>query len=174
MLIIPFLGIAQKNKTEYLNFKLTEDKDLIWQKIYETDASLEDVLKFLKHNSFTSDLELNGSTVTGRSGKTKLSSTKGVVMAAYQSFDVFIKIDFKDNRYRVTINDLQFDPMGTSVRSGMFNVNQSNVYTLNDLAVRDKHNEIRGNSNARKLLETLDKDLNSHFIPKEIELKENW
>jgi len=174
LLMIPFLGMAQDSKTEYLNFKLSESKDLIWQKIYETEASLDSVIKFLKTESFTSDLELNENTILGRSGKTKLSSTKGVAMGAYSSYDVFIKIDFKDNKYRVTISDVLFDPTVSSVNSGMFSISQANQFTLNDFAVRNNSQEIRGNNTAKNLLKILDKDFNSHFVVKKTIKNDDW
>lgn len=173
-LIIPFFGIGQDSKTEYLNFKLTDNKDIIWQKVYQTESSLEELESFLLRNDFTSNLKLKDSVFVGRSGKSELSNKKNVAIAAHQKYDLFIKIEFKKNRYRVTLTDLEFDATESTVTSGMISIGSAIEYDLNDVSVREKHHEIRGNKYVRQMLATFDNDFNKHFIIHKVKEGESW
>lgn len=156
-------------KTEFLNYKLTDSKELLWQKIYESELSIEELENYFKSIPFTSELKSKNDKLIGRSFKTTISNVKKQSMMARQPYTSFVTIDIKDGKYRVTIQDLQFDPIETSVYSGGIGISSDVNGTWEDLAVRDKHYELRNNDTAKRFLTTLHDDLNDIFTIKEID-----
>jgi len=81
---------------------------------------------------FTSKLDLKDKIFVGRLGFTKLGSLKGAPIAAYQSYSSFIKIEIKENRYRVTMSGIKFKPTEININSGEIGIGQATEYSLKD------------------------------------------
>ena len=79
---------------------------------------------------------------------------KGLAIAVRTDFDCFIKIEVKESKYRVSISNIKFKPI--NIDAGMIEMNTN--FVLEDIVVRNNHNEIRKNKTARKTLERLNKD----------------
>ena len=171
-------SFSQNENPKHLNFILDENKKVTWQKIYETKASKDSLISILKtnfkSNFFTSDLSFSNDRFSGKSAKVKLSSTKGVAMGAYTPYLVFVNIDIKDNRYRVSVKDIIFESMETGISSGGLTISSTTPLTIEDFAVRNNKHEFRKNKTASSLLTILNKDLDSYFIIKTKSIKDDW
>lgn len=160
LLLIKLSSLYSQNpKTEHENFKLQEDKTLIWQKVYEIEASKDSIVNLLKafksSNSFINKLDYNNFSFSGTSNYSKISDMKGMPLAVQTEFNCFLKIDIKNNKYRITISDLKFKP----IEFDFGGIEIDNSYSIEDISVRDNYHEIRKNKTARKVLANLNKDL---------------
>jgi hypothetical protein len=164
---------SQNSKTEYKNFKLQEDKTLIWQKVFEFDASRDSIVKLLKSfkssNSFINKLDYNNYSFSGTSNYSKISDMNGMPLGVQTEFNCFIKIDVKEQKHRITISDLKFKPI--SIDFGGIDMNTS--FSIEDMAVRNNYHEIRRNNTARKVLTNLNSDLLNLLTLKENK-NEDW
>lgn len=170
VLMLTIFSFGQK--TEFLNYKLNDDGRLQWQKIYESELSIDELESYFKSIPFTAELDRNNDKLMGRSNKTKISNEKGTSMMARQMFTVFVTIDAKEDKYRVTLQDLLFDPIETSVYSGGLGISSDVSGTWEDVSVRNKHHEIRMNDASKRFLTTLQNDLNKVFKIQEV--KDDW
>lgn len=92
--------------TNYLNFKI-EGNEIIWQKVIEIKTSKDEYVNNLKTKEFFINLNSNDNTIAGRTNKKDLK-----IKSPYWSsfpFDCFTKIEFKENRCRITISKITFD-----------------------------------------------------------------
>lgn len=156
-----------------LNFKLDDNKNVIWQKVYETE-NIENVKKAITSSFFTSNL--SDDNLIGQSPEVNLSSTKGVAMGAYSPYKVFIKIDLKENKYRVTVTDIVFVGMKTNIGGdgNVFGAALAQPSRLEDYAVKNKNNEFRKNGAATSLLKILNNDLDGYFTFNEQKSNDDW
>lgn len=110
LMFLPFVGIGQE---QCKNFK-SSDNDLIWQKVYKTDLSQEDLKTYFIRGGFFENLkerefELTGDLKTfdidykehGGSG----ASTPIYIRDSY--FSAFAVIVMKEGRYRVTLRRIK-------------------------------------------------------------------
>ncbi|MFC4268354.1 hypothetical protein [Polaribacter marinivivus] len=169
-LIISLSANCQNPKTEFENFKLQDNKKIIWEKIFDRNLSKDSILNIIsEHKSsqrFLNNIDLKDDSFSGLSNFIKISDLKGLPLAVHTDFNCFVRIDVKDNKYRVTINDIKFKPI--NLNYGMVGMNTN--FTLEDIVVRNKHHEIRKNKTARKVLTNLNNDLLSIF---NFKIKEN-
>jgi len=173
LLTSALLSFSQNSKVEYENFKLQDNKDLIWRKVYELKGSKDSITKLLKEsltiNSFLSNLEYSKYSFNGFSNYTKISDLSGLPMAVYTDFNCFISIDVKENKYRISISNVKFKPMNMNL--GLVEMNTN--YVLEDISVRDNHHEIRKNKTARRVLLRLNKDF-IKMLKLQLVKKDNW
>ncbi|MFD0762968.1 hypothetical protein ACFQZW_12830 [Lutibacter aestuarii] len=100
--------------------------------------------EYFKKQPLTKNIELIDGSLIGTSTLTKASPIKNFAWA-FSDFTMFITIDFKDNRYRVTLKDFKYRSVETSVSSGGLGISTPISTTLSVSYVRTNHNEIRRN-----------------------------
>jgi len=165
-----FWSIGQNIKPEDLNFKIDENKKVIWEKTYDYEAnkdSLAIILQsFLKNNVFTSTLSITNDGVFGQSNKVFLSSTKNMAIGARNPFNATIKIDIMDDKYLVTVTEIVFD--GIQFNYPVIGKKSPGPpqLILEDFVVKNKKPEFRSNKGAMSQLSVLNKDLNNYFTIK--------
>ena len=166
-LISIFWCFGQNVNPEDLNFKLKEDKAVIWEKNYKYETS-KDGLKmmlqsFLKNNVFTSKLIMKDDGFFGPSTKVFLSSTKSMAIGARNPYCANIEIIVKDDQYSVSVTDIVFD--GVHLDYPLIGKRPSHVtpLLLKDFVVKKKKFEFRKNNGAMSLLHVLNKDFNNYF-----------
>jgi hypothetical protein len=153
-----------------LNFKLEENKKVIWKKNYKHDSnkdSLSMMLEsLLKNNLFTSKLNKTDDGFFGQSTKVFLSSTKSMAIGTRNPYCAHIKIDVMDGRYSVSVTDIVFD--GVQFDYALIGKRPSDVaqMSLKDFVVKNKKFEFRKNNGAMSLLRVLNKDFNYYFTLK--------
>jgi hypothetical protein len=165
-------GFSQQTKTQHEHFKLN-NRVLIWQKVYETDKTINEVFQYFKKQPLTKDIELVDGSLVGTSSLTKASSRKGYSWV-FSDFTTFITIDNKEGRYRVTLKDFKYKPVETSVSSGGLGISSPVSTTLSQSFVRSNYNEIRKNKSSRNYLTVLNTDLVNAFKIKEVEKTNDW
>jgi hypothetical protein len=175
LLLLQFSNLySQVSKIEYKNFKLQDNKELIWQKVFEVNVSKDSLLKLIQgsviSNSFINNLKYENYTFNGTSNFEKLTNISGTPIGARTEYNCFVKIDIKENKYRVTIENIKFKPINFDF--GGVEINHS--YTLKEMVVRTSKHEIRKNSNSRKMLSNFNIDLLNLLQLKEDKKKEDW
>lgn len=178
-LISNFYVLGQNESPEDLNFILDDNNKVIWQKVFEVGYGVEslvnDLKSYFENNLFTNSMEPVNNGFAGKSATVKLSSIRGVAMGAYSPYSSFIKIDVKENRYRVSVTDIVFEGIETGVTSGGISISSTTPLTLEDLAVKNTKSEFRKNSAALTLLTTLNTDFNNYFILKQSKIEnDDW
>ena len=177
LLFLYFLSIfgcfGQNIEPKDLNFKLDENKKIIWEKNYDYEAnkdSLTVILQvFLKNNPFTSELNLTDNGFYGESNKVLLSSTKHMAIGARNPFNAIIKIDIMDGNYVVTVTEIVFD--GIEFNYPMIGEKSAGPpeLPLEDFVVKNKKPEFRSNKGAMSQLSILNKDLDHYFTIKKVD-----
>ena len=106
-----------KANNDVLNFKI-DNGSVIWQKIYKTNYSKEEIINHFKKSGFIKNLELSEDLLTGEiknieadyagAGYRKMS-TPMVLLS--ENISAFVSIQFKETRYRVTVKQIKFATM---------------------------------------------------------------
>jgi len=173
LLIFTIYTYTQNPKIEYENFKLQEDKKIVWQKVYEFKGSKDSITEILKEfittNSFLNNLKYSNYGFTGFSSYTKISDLSGLPIAVRTDFNSFISIEIKENRYRISISNIKFKPINMDFGGIEMNTN----FILEDITVRNNYHEIRKNNTARKTLSKLNKDF-IEILTLKTNKKEDW
>ncbi|MCI2228978.1 hypothetical protein MC378_07350 [Polaribacter sp. MSW13] len=155
---------SQDSKIEHANFKLQDSKELLWQKVFNIEKPKDSIVsilkKTIKSNSFLNNLKYDKYSFSGISSFVGLSDLNGVPLAGMTDYNCFIKIEIKENKYRVTITNIKFKPSEVNLYQ---NVSVNKSYTLEELAVRHNYNQIRKNKNARKMLSTFNSDFHKYL-----------
>lgn len=109
----PIYGAPKNKKVDTQGFKISNGK-LIWQKVYECKDSINQIVSNLKRGGILKGIEISDGTVTG-SLKNIDSDYKGAgfsrgLTPMYLISDrltCFVLIEFKKEKYRVTIKNMQ-------------------------------------------------------------------
>lgn len=150
-----------------LNFKLDENKKVIWEKSFKYEAkkdSLTIILQsFLKSTFFTSELHKTIEGFSGISKKVYLSNTKKMAVGARNPYKATIKITIKDDNYLVSVTDIVFDGIQFNYPIiGEKSAGAPQIY-LEDFVVKSKKHEFRKGKGYINQLKVLNKDFNSYF-----------
>lgn len=156
---------SQKNIDTLYNFKLKEGV-IIWQKIYQ-DHQFKEVENQIKSNQFTKTLTLLDSVFSGRTNNTKKRVVKNWPYFATFGFDGYATVEFKNNKYRVTVKDIIFDGPTTNI----YGVMQKQDYPLQLNVI--KKNKIRNTKKNNNVLRKIDSILNSKFVISD-KVVEDW
>lgn len=158
LLFLPFTNYSQHNFT-------VKNNQLVWQKVYENPVKKNTFFTQLANIKETNLLE---NTAIGISGTTDWYVFKIQKPPYWASFPIsyFVNIEFKENKYRVTISNVAFD--GPEIIT--YGVKQKMDYKLN-LGALDNGKLIQ----KKKVLSTLNQ-LNTHFTEKYTakEITEDW
>jgi hypothetical protein len=104
--LLPFLNHAQSNF-------FIEQNELIWQKVYDIKSSPEEFKNHLLKNLEFSDIEVSNDQIIATINNLKIDY-KGYGKSAFSTsayipqsdFHALTIIEFKDDRYRVTVKDI--------------------------------------------------------------------
>jgi hypothetical protein len=98
---------------EFENYKF-ENGNLIWQKIYESELTNDDLFKSFKNSGIIEDLEKSENTITGKIenldldykgfGDTEMNTAAYISRSYFKSF---VLIELKENRYRITLKEMK-------------------------------------------------------------------
>ena len=109
--IVCFKSFSQGS--EYENFKI-EDRKLIWQKVYETEFSKDEIIKSIKESGIIKEIEYLENSLTGTIenldldfkgfGNTEMNTAMYISRSYFKSF---VLIEFKENRYRMTLKEMK-------------------------------------------------------------------
>lgn len=164
-LAISSAGFSQKYVDTLQNFKI-EKGNIIWQKVFKSNK-IDKVKSFLKSNEFTNTLKEENNSFSGRTTNTKKRLVKNSPYYATFGFDGFCTIDFKEDKYRVTLKDIVFDGPTITV----LGVQQKQDYPLQLQVI--KNTKIKNRKKVIKVLTTLNTLLINNFTLQTTK-KEDW
>mgnify|MGYP003289130454 CR=1 FL=1 len=97
------------------NFLITENAKVIWQKVYETSYDIEDLHAAIFNSGQYNDIAVYDNTITCWMNESSIdyaqegyNSSQISMLLRDSNVKGFITIQLKDNRYRVTIEQIQF------------------------------------------------------------------
>ena len=132
LLLLVSLSASVYSQDTFLNFKIFNDR-IIWQKVYETSFSTQEVIDYFKIFGNISIAEQTESRIIGSSSGNKIDFNKykgSKIGNTIFDDDLAYKviIDLKDKKYRVTILDIQFTKGGGIMIDGWGNTgNRSSI-----------------------------------------------
>ena len=140
--IICFKSYSQD--LEFENFKL-EDGNLVWQKVYETELSNDEIIKSFKTSGIIKNLENLENSLTGTIenldldykgfGKTEMNTAMYISRSYFKSF---VLIELKEGRYRITLKEMKL------VQKYSDGLNEEGeISELKDYAVKNNNSDFR-------------------------------
>lgn len=136
LLFIPFLSFSQKQLE-------IENGEIIWQKVYETNLTKEEIKSSIKANPILNPILDN---LSGTANPVKMECEETIPIYLEGKIQFFVLIQLKENRYRVTISNINIIPHQTV---GIWGVNSSeNPQNIEDYQIRN-NGEFRKNRMAR-------------------------
>lgn len=140
--IICFKSYSQE--LEFENFNL-EDGNLVWQKVYETELSNDEIIKSFKTSGIVKDLENLENSLTGTIenldldykgfGKTEMNTAMYISRSYFKSF---VLIELKEGRYRITLKEMKL------VQKYSDGLNEEGeISELKDYAVKNNNSDFR-------------------------------
>ena len=146
---MPFLVLSQNN------FASNSNK-LSWQNVYETSLSSADFFNSVKTKKNFIDCNYDGDILYGTTPFIDIiKDHSGMVIFARYDIQLTYKIEFKVDKYRVTITDLVWD-------STDFN----DTTNFEELLLKKRDGTIRGANKYQKYLKALDLELTKIFTYK--------
>jgi hypothetical protein len=160
-------------QTNYKNFEVV-DGDFVWENVFETEMSIDELKYALKGEPFISDLEdVNGSYMGVSAKKTLDKDENGKNPINVQPYTGFVTIKFKDGKYKVTVEDIKFDAIQLGVVSGGISVSGSEDSKAPISYCIDNNGQIKHNKRYLRLLANIDYDLMKIFTVKN-EIDSDW
>ena len=169
-LVLILMSLNNYSQENEHNFILNEDNTVLWQKVFlleGTEIELkEKLIPFLKNQKFTTELEYSGSEFRGKSTTTNIKNST--------DFTCFIIIELKENKYRVTIKDIIFEPINSGVNYGGIVSTSSKSYSFEYYVVNVEKNEFKNNKRTKDSLKSFDFDFDKFFTYKKPEKSSDW
>lgn len=129
LLLVPILSFSQ---TGALDLK---DGNIYWQKIYETDLSKEEIRAIIKSNATLNPLFENFSGISNPARiKCKEEDLPNYMANPFQFFAL---VEFKNNRYRVTISDIKIIPRTLKIDDYSNNIQNNTPRDLEDYQLKN-------------------------------------
>lgn len=104
----------EKHETAYLNYKMLNNKEIIWQKIYETDESSKNIINYFSKNVPIKIQYEDDTTFIGAVERYNVNINPDKIQLFKYPIYFHVKIECKPNKYRVTISQI-----GSSKKSGV-------------------------------------------------------
>ena len=97
------------------NFSITSEQKIIWQKVYDSPVTINEFHTWLFNNGQHNDIAIADNTITCwlnelpiASNQNKYSTMQMSILARDSNAKCFATIQFKEGRYRVTLEQIQF------------------------------------------------------------------
>ena len=146
------------------NYKI-ENNEILWQKVIDLKEGKKEYFAKLKLKEFFNKLEWNETSIAGKTNKKDLK-IKSPYWASFP-FESFVKIEFKENRCRITFSNVTFDGPEIQV-SG---VKHKYDYKLSKESL--KKGKIKNSKKIGKVLKILNEFFENVIINK-VEKKSDW
>jgi hypothetical protein len=130
ILLLIFIFIGIQGYCQETDFKI-DSNAIVWQKVYQSNDTLflNMYINQINTNSFTNSLEFKNNIFSGRTNQHN-PKLKGPYWLRHP-FDCFVSIEFKNDRYKVTVKEITFrGPVLT-----IYGVEDKLDYNLNDNAL---------------------------------------
>ncbi|WP_282070909.1 hypothetical protein [Polaribacter atrinae] len=131
---LPFLIGFNLSSTD--NFEI-ENSKLIWQKVYETELTNEQLKERIKSSGNFKNLELNKDRIIAEITNLSIdykgygsSEMSTPIYVARNNLNSFVQIEFKENRYRVTIKNIKLTQKYEDALSNQGEMTDIEVFAL--------------------------------------------
>ena len=138
------LAISGFSQSETNNFVIENGK-LIWQHIYETELTNEQLIQNIKSSGNFKNLEISENEITGEIENLTidykgfgLSEMSTPVFITIKSINSFVLFELKEDRYRVTIKNIKLIQKYDDAFS-----KQGDISDLEDYALKKKNTEFK-------------------------------
>ena len=142
ILLICFKSFSQD--LEFENFK-NENEIFTWQKVYESELTKENIVKYFKNSGLIKDFEFSENTITGNIenidldfkgfGKTEMNTAMYISRSYLKSF---ILIELKENKYRVSLKEIK---LIQKYNDGL--TEEGVISELKDYAIKNNNSDFR-------------------------------
>lgn len=139
LLLISVTAFSQEN----YNFKV-ENNQLIWQDVFESIINKSDIEEIIKKNGIFKNLVIEENIIKGNleniaadykgAGKSSMTTSIYVQNTTINSFFI---IEFKDGKYRITLNDLILRTTNELAASGISIMSANSVEPLSKYAIKN-------------------------------------
>jgi hypothetical protein len=114
LILLTFFCInTYSQELEFENFKI-EEGTFLWQKIYETELSNEDLINSIKTSGIIKEIQNMENSLTGiienlnldykGFGKSEMNTAMYISRSYFKSF---VLIEFKEGKYRITLKEMK-------------------------------------------------------------------
>lgn len=114
-LIILLSILISANAYAQHNFQITENAKVIWQKVYESSANIDQLQEMLFNSGKFNDIAVLNDKITCWLNETPIdyaqagyNSSQISMLVRDNNIKCFATIQFKEGRYRVTLEQVQF------------------------------------------------------------------
>lgn len=173
LLLFPFICLSQIKQND-TNFFIENNK-VIWQKVYELPNTSADSVYKIFHKKVFINLKTQNQQYIDNISSFEISddlvnykkyggSNMGTAMYAQYYYNYLVVVEFKENKYRVTIKEINIDNKSPLARDRGL---------LEEYITKRKNSEFITNSIAIRGLTYIDKHFTEKFsIP--VDTKDNW
>lgn len=142
------------NPSQTDNFSI-ENGQLIWQKIYNTELSKEQLIKEIRNSGQFKNISLYEDNLTAEIFNLTIDHKKSDVLPtsnilAANSINSYVIIDLKDTKYRVTLKSIKLTP-----KTKQINFNQEKFLDIETIAL-NKDNNAFSNKFLKKISKKMD------------------
>ena len=120
-----FLILSIFVKSQSNNSFIAEDSKLIWQKVYETSLTFDEIYKAMNESGQFTDLQILDNKITGQTKPFKIDwASQGLKRMStpmyinYYDYVGFLIVDFKDSKYRATLKTITMQ-RNDNIQKGM-------------------------------------------------------
>lgn len=168
IVLLTILGLICANLSAQTNNFFVEDGKIYWQKIYDLDADIESLLtnsgKF--ENIKFADNTFSATIKSARVDPNGRGAMNIPIYIRDKNMTAFVRIQQKENRYRVTVNQIKFIGVTNSAL-----ISEGEETTLETYALKKNGDLMSYFIKTASLI--LDEYLTSIFMPVK-ELGDNW
>jgi hypothetical protein len=146
ILLLPLCALAQHD------FK-ANNNHVEWTHVYNDTISLKDIEAQLRTNiSHNEEINVTATSITGTTDfMPMISNTTSMAPAFKQPVKFNYRVEFKENRYRVFINNIVFKGIAVTI----YGVTNDNDTYANTSLIRNRDGELRKNKQAQRVFERL-------------------
>jgi len=175
-LFIIILSILPLNQDSFDidNFQIEEGK-LVWQKVYRTELSKDELINQIKNSGEYDNIESNGENLTANISRRELdfkemgeSNSSVPIYIVNSDINAFILFEFKNAKYRVTVKKIVLVQKSTNALS-----EEGELTNIETFALRNHNTELR-KSFLNKPSEILDYTLTKLTKIEKVKQNDKW
>jgi hypothetical protein len=144
-LLIIFISVFITNiQSDNENFQV-ENGSLVWQKVYQTDLSQEELIKQIKTSGKFDEIKSFEDNLSASISRNKLdfkelgeSNSSVPIYIASSDISGFILFEFKEKKYRVTVKNIKLVQQYKDALS-----EEGELTNIEDFALKNKNSEFR-------------------------------
>lgn len=176
LFLLPLIVLSQRNKEVPEAFEVNELREVRWVKVYETNKSYQENIEALKDyfriHDFTRELTWKGEEFSGYSNEIEVKPIKGGT--PYPPITALIRVQVKDNRYRVIISSIKYNPVQVGINVSGFSMSNSQQVSFEDICLKSGKPEFKTGFAKINFLESYDLYFSEKMTIKNRSSDDDW